>query len=655
MATGSFNLTKSANNSSGSYIIGKIEWSSTKNIEGNYSTVTATLYCRKLNDSMTLTSSTGGSWAYVLTVAGSQITGKTSTRILSDWVAIATITAPNVSHNADGTKSINIVASVTAPTGTSYEGLTTGGSKSVALDTIPRASTVTATNADIGSKTTITINRASSSFTHSINCSWEGGSQAIAIKTTNTSISWTVPTSLYTYSTAKNAKSVTCKITCTTYNGSTQVGTSTTCTFIATANESLCKPTLAPAYYDANSATVALTGSNIKFVRYFSTAQLATGAVARNSATLTSQKITCGNQSKNAGSATFTNIESGTFVYSATDSRGYTTTQTINATMVPYVKPTCVLEKTGTKANGYVTITISGSFYNGSFGAKNNELTLYYRMKEKGGSYTSDIKLANPTINGNTYTLTTTLYTDYQKSYVFQAYVTDSLTSATSAEVPIKVTPVFDWGENDFKFNVPVILPRSYYFDDEATGGHGGLDVNNSDIVGLNNLLFRDKSDGAGESIRFYKDGTNWDCLYVIDGVVYMTPNYPANTKAFVIFHPDNKPYYEAGDKVTVYSTYPGWVSGGSKEFYISIPLSKPIIATTISVSGSVVGRGINGYVLGSNTTRIDLAGGTGYSVEVVKQPDGLKLDIIYEAAQTSGITNNTPINWYGEVTITFS
>ena len=655
MATGSFELTKSANNSSGSYIIGKIEWSSTKNIDGNYSSVTATLYCRKLNDSMILTSSTGGSWSYLLTVAGSQITGKTSTRILSDWVAIATITAPNVSHNADGTKSINIVASVTAPTGTSYEGLTTGGSKSVALDTIPRASTVTATNANIGSTTTITINRASSSFTHTLQYSFAGLTGTIgAPKTASTSVAWTVPTTFYAK--IPNARNGTCTITCTTYNGSTQVGTSTTCTFTATASESLCKPTLSPTYVDTNTETVKLTGNNKKFVRYFSTAQLSTGATARNSATLTSQKITCGSKVANAGTATFSNIESGTFVFSATDSRGYTTTQTENATMVPYVKLTCVLSKVNTTVDGNVIVTVTGSFYNGSFGAKTNTLTLYYRYKKNGGSYGSDVKITNVTTSGNTYTATFTVSgLDYTKAYVFQAYAEDSLMSLNSSTKTVKFEPVFDWGENDFKFNVPVILPRSYYFDDEATGGHGGLDVNNSDIVGLNNLLFRDKSDGAGESIRFYKDGTNWDCLYVIDGVVYMTPNYPANTKAFVIFHPDNKPYYEAGDKVTVYSTYPGWVSGGSKEFYISIPLSKPIIATTISVSGSVVGRGINGYVLGSNTTRIDLAGGAGYSVEVVKQPDGLKLDIIYEAAQTSGITNNTPINWYGEVTITFS
>lgn len=655
MATGTFSLTKSSNNSSGSYIIGKIDWSSTKNIEGNYSSVTATLYCKKLNDSMTLTQTTGGTWTYSLNINGSTISGSVKKDILSDWVAMATHTVSKVSHNADGAKTITISGSVTAPSGSSYAGLTSSGSKSVALDTIPRASSVTATNANIGSTTTITINRASSSFTHTLEYSFAGLTGTIATKTASTSVSWTVPTTFYAK--IPNAKSGTCTITCTTYNGAAVVGSKTTCTFVATANESLCKPALAPTYVDANATTVALTGSNTKFVQYYSTAQLATGAAARNGATLTSQKITCGGKTFNAGTATIPNVDSPTFVFSATDSRGYTTTQTINATMIAYVPLTCVVKKESATVDGDVTLKVSGNCYNGNFGAKVNSLKLYYRVRGNGSSlWSTNVEITNITKSGHTYTATFTYKVpDYRKGYVFQIRAVDELASVNSAELPIKISPVFDWGENDFKFNVPVILPRSYYFDDEATGGHGGLDVNNSDIVGLNNLLFRDKSDGAGESIRFYKDGTNWDCLYVIDGVVYMTPNYPANTKAFVIFHPDNKPYYEAGDKVTVYSTYPGWVSGGSKEFYISIPLSKPIIATTISVSGSVVGRGINGYVLGSNTTRVDLAGGTGYSVEVVKQPDGLKLDIIYEAAQTSGITNNTPINWYGEVTITFS
>lgn len=454
MATGSFNLTKSANNSSGSYIIGKIDWSSTKNIEGNYSSVTATLYCKKLHDSMVLTQTTGGTWPYTLNINGSVLSGSVKKDILSDWVAMATHTV-QVSHNPDGAKTITISGSVSAPSGTSYAGLTTSGSKSVALDTIPRASAVSATNADIGFNTTIAINRASPSFTHTLEYSFEGTSGIIINETASTSVSWMVPAAFY--SKLRNAKSGTCTITCTTWNGVTVVGQST-CTFVATANENICKPTLTPTYVDTNATTVALTGSNTKFVQYYSTAQLATGAAARNGATLASQKITCGGKATDAGTATIPNVDSPTFVFSATDSRGYTTTQTINATMIAYVPLTCVVKKESATVDGDVTLKVSGNCYNGNFGAKVNSLKLYYRVRGNGSSlWSSSVEITNITKSGHTYTATFTYKVpDYRKGYVFQIRAVDELATVNSAELPIKISPVFDWGENDFNFNVPV-------------------------------------------------------------------------------------------------------------------------------------------------------------------------------------------------------
>ncbi len=665
MASSSFTFPKSSGDT---YLVGMIKWSSTPNTSGNYSSVKATIYVRKDNDNMILTIPTSGTWSYSLTINGSAISGTISKSVLTDWVEIASHTVSKVNHDADGGKTITIKGSITGPTGTSMEGRVTSGSKDVDLDTIPRASSVTATNANIGSKTTITINRAASGFTHTLTYSFGGMTGTIATKTTSTSVSWTVPTSFYAK--IPNAPSGTCTITCDTYSGSTKIGTDT-CTFTATADKAICAPSVSVTAVDTNADVIALTGSNKRIVKGFSDVKVTTTVTVKNSATISSSSVSvvCGSAKKTGTSVTFDDAESATIKATATDSRGYPTEAAASGlTLVNYIVPT--IKETISRespTSDIVNIHVEGNWFNGNFGSKANTLKVQVRYKPKSqASYEDTDAYVNMTVttSGNTYTATLTLPgLEYTKAYSIRIMASDAIhVDGGNLAEPVyrnteisKGVPVFDWGENDFKFNVPVILPKGYYFDNEETGGHGGLDVNNSDIVGLNNLLFRDKSDGAGESIRFYKDGTNWDCLYVIDGVVYMTPNYPANTKRFVIFHPDNKPYYEAGDKVTVYSTYPGWVSGGSKEFYVSIPLSKPILASTISVSGSVVGRGINGYVLGSNTTRIDLAGGIGYSVEVVKQPDGLKLDIVYEAAQTSGIANNTPINWYGEVTITFS
>lgn len=53
---------------------------------------------------------------------------------------------------------------------------------------------------------------------------------------------------------------------------------------------------------------------------------------------------------------------------------------------------------------------------------------------------------------------------DYQKAYTFQVRAIDGTASVTLSTAVVeyivqKGTPVFDWGENDFKFNVPVDLP----------------------------------------------------------------------------------------------------------------------------------------------------------------------------------------------------
>lgn len=143
MASGSFLLARSEENSSGTYMQGKVEWTAPADQQNNQSTVTAKLYVRKGNDNMTLTQQTWGAWPYALSVAGSQVSGQTpwNTYVLEDWVHIATKTV-TVNHEDDGSKSVLISASVSGPTGTSLEGLTSVGSKTVSLDTIPRATTL---------------------------------------------------------------------------------------------------------------------------------------------------------------------------------------------------------------------------------------------------------------------------------------------------------------------------------------------------------------------------------------------------------------------------------------------------------------------------------------------------------------------------------
>ena len=367
--------------------------------------------------------------------------------------------AMKIAHNPDGSKSFT----VSGFSGWIYEsGNTYASSQTFTLPTIPRASSVSCSTADIGSNATISISRASSSFTHTLRYAFGSLTGTIATKTSSTSVSWTIPTTFYAQ--IPNDKSGTGTITCDTYNGSTLIGSKPTY-FTATVNESASKPTLNPTAVDVNTTTTALTGDSSKFIKYYSNASVSTGASARNSATLTSQRITCGAKSISSASGTINAVESGSFTFSATDSRGYPTTQTVNKTLIEYIKLTCSLKAGAPTTDGVATLKISGNYWNGSFGAVANTLTVQYRYKTQGGSYGSWTTIS-ATKSNNTYNATATISgLDYRTTYVFQARAVDKLATVNTDEQARRTTPIFDWSKDDFNVNGTLKVNNTNIFD----------------------------------------------------------------------------------------------------------------------------------------------------------------------------------------------
>ena len=186
MAGATINLSKSA--SSGSYIIGKIVWSSNVDNNANNSDVTASLYVRKNSHDMILTIPTEGTWSYSLTVNGSTVSGTVSKSVLNDWVLLATKSVNDISHNSDGSKSITISGSVTAPTGTSLAGHTTSGSGTAKFDTVPRASTIdslTCASNYFNGKLTYKFTPQTANYYNRCNVSLNLSGTYIAVKTIN--------------------------------------------------------------------------------------------------------------------------------------------------------------------------------------------------------------------------------------------------------------------------------------------------------------------------------------------------------------------------------------------------------------------------------------------------------------------------------------
>ena len=361
----------------------------------------------------------------------------------------------SVAHNSDGKKTMSFsvstpdaswISSTYGPTAMSMTG-------EWALTTIPRASTISAANANIGSAAKITISRASSSFTHTLTYKFGSLSGTIATKTTSTSVSWTVPTTFYAQ--IPKAKSGTCTITCQTYSGSTPIGDPTTTTFRVTASEALCKPSVSGTVATTDALSKTLTGGTSKLIRYVSTARVTITATAKNSATISKRTV---NGQALTTTKDFAKVETGSFVFAATDSRGYSNSATKTASIVQYVPLTLTptvtrLTPTGDK----VKVSVKGNYWTGNFGAVTNTLTLSVQYKTTGGTFGTAVTISNPTISGTSYSGSAQISgIDYQESYVFRIVAKDKTTTLTQDVDLSQGIPVFDWGKSDFRFNVPV-------------------------------------------------------------------------------------------------------------------------------------------------------------------------------------------------------
>lgn len=206
------------------YTTSRITWTSTPNVDNNTSTVKATFALKKTSSEA---NKTAGTFTGNLIINGYSYSLSKHVELYNSqgWVTIGSATRV-IQHNSDGTKSITLSATGRVGT-TSLSSVTCSGTAK--LDTIPRASTVTAQSGVLGSPIVISVTRQSTSFTHDVSYSFAGFTGTIVTGSTLSTISWTPDISMA--SGIPNASSGTCHITCTTKSGSTVIGTKTaTCT-----------------------------------------------------------------------------------------------------------------------------------------------------------------------------------------------------------------------------------------------------------------------------------------------------------------------------------------------------------------------------------------------------------------------------------------
>ena len=429
----------------------------------------------------------------------------------TDTSKVITASLDNIAHNNDGSKSIDIELTGNrfsnfnffTASGNYGSGWSVNAAKSIALTTIPRASTIGASAANIGEVSTITVTRKATTYTHSIKYQFgdlsgyikaDGSVSTSEVKISATSIPFTIPTSFYAE--IPDATSDTCTLTCTTYSGSTKIGDVQIATFKVTASKSACAPTVSGTVVDSNDVTIALTGNKNKLVRYMSNALCTITAKAKKSASIEAKKI--GGTTVTGNTRTINSIETSSVAFVAADSRGYSTTKLVTLDLIEYIKLTvnAQLQRTD-PTSGNAVLTIWGDYFNDSFGVVANSLTVQFRLKRAGGSYGNYQDVA-VVLDGNSYSAEIALSgLDYESAYTVSVEATDALMHWTKTATVSQGIPVFDWGENDFRFNLALLFTTNSYGNTLPT-----------ENLKKGQIFFL-KNSGDGFTIRIY-NGTTW-------------------------------------------------------------------------------------------------------------------------------------------------
>lgn len=356
----------------------------------------------------------------------------------------ATFTFEDIQHNNDGSKSVDWNWSIT--TGTSVLGtLRDSGTKK--LTTIPRASDITATNADIGSSSIIVINKKNDSFTTTLKYKFATQTvyTTIVEKTGEKTYGWQIPTSFY--SLIPNAQYGSCSIEAITYNGDTQIGDPKYVDINIFANETLCKPAISnTSIIDTNTKSIVLTGDNTKFIKYVSTPKLTWNASAKNGATLKSQTI-----NNVSTTSPYQTNWADSFKLDVTDSRNYTSTYNyVLSNVVNYFYPQITASgkrKTSTSSN--IILNLNGKFFNGYFSEniKNTAIFKCEYKKKEDNEWTTIV--LEPMINDDgSFSLKDFdlgEICDYQDNWQFSITITDKITSQSSNFQIIKGDPIYYW------------------------------------------------------------------------------------------------------------------------------------------------------------------------------------------------------------------
>lgn len=346
----------------------------------------------------------------------------------------------------------------------------------------------------IGNEVTISLLKKDANYTIDVYYELGAMSAEIAAGVTGGTCDWIIPDELH-YEVTTSTRGTGYLITHT-YAASGELVDTSYFPLVVLVDQEKCRPTLAPTAV-FNQST--LTGDGNVVIPYhpYGSISYSTNAEAKYGATITKYLVRNSNIYMDTESGIINGgkdglIHNGVY-FSVTDSRGLIAHGEVVLDMVDYIAPTCHIQTEAAGSADSVKITLSGSYWSGNFGATDNALTLKYLYTWYGnstGTQSVTIDASNISFDEENHTYTATVTQsglDNTKQYDFYGAVNDKVygTSYTvySAHVDVILTPIFDWSQNDFNFNVPVAVQG----DVDVNGNldvSGTLSVNGTPILG---------------------------------------------------------------------------------------------------------------------------------------------------------------------------
>ena len=384
------------------------------------------------------------------------------------------------------------------------------------------------TNGIIGQVATISTEGSETSGTGTYSIEYEFGSLTgvildnISSQSVPTTIRWTIPTSFYDEipdTTSKTGKLISY------YHTFGNKTVNSTSTFIAKIPDGDV-PTITASVVTTDTLSSQLSGNTSTIINGVSNVKVTMSATPTQGSTIVNQYFY---YQRNyypmaiQNTKTLTGGYDGVFDFGAIDTRSRKGTSRITLTAIDYRSPTISIDGIEINTSGVATINISGTWFNGSFGATANTLTIQYRYKSSSSSsWGSWTTISNVTKNSDgTYSATATksglTYTD---TYNFEARVTDKINTVYSKEYTGKSLPVFDWSKDDFNFNVSVSVLSPTNLNNPATKKYV------DDLTEVISLAVQDNTDNIAALSNQISNisSTIFDNIYPV-GSIYMSVN----------------------------------------------------------------------------------------------------------------------------------